>query len=79
LYRSDILWLLDGGRITAGASPKSARHEEPMHVSENIRRNLWLSQGHRGANPGVKHPCWKGTYDSRLNLDMDDASPCARL
>jgi hypothetical protein len=73
------LWLLDGGKITAGASPKSARQEQPMQVTQNIRRNPWSSQGHHSANAGVEHPRWKGGYDTRFDLDMDDASPCALL
>jgi hypothetical protein len=50
-----------------------------MQVTQNIPRNLWLPQGHRRANRGVKHPCWKGRYDTRLDLDMDDASASALL
>jgi hypothetical protein len=73
------LRLLDGGKITAGASPKSARQEQPMQVTQNIPRNTRSAQGHRGANAGVEHPRWKGRYDTRLDLDMDDASPCALL
>jgi hypothetical protein len=67
------LWLLDGGKITAGASPKSARLEQTMQVTQNSRRDPWSSQRHPGADAGIEHPRRQGRYDTRFDLDMDDA------
>ena len=50
-----------------------------MQVTQNIRRNPWSAQGHRGAYAGVEHPPRKGGDDTCFDLDMDDASPCALL
>jgi hypothetical protein len=68
------LRLLDDGRIIAGASPKSARQEQTMQVTQDSQGNPWSSQCHRGADAGVKHPRWQSCYDTCFDLDMDYAS-----
>jgi hypothetical protein len=50
-----------------------------MQVTQNSGRDLWSSQGHCGADADVEHPCWQGCYNTRLNLDMDDATAGALL
>ena len=50
-----------------------------MQVTQNSSRNPWSSQRHRGASAGIEHPRWQGHYNTRLNLDMDNASAGALL
>jgi hypothetical protein len=46
-----------------------------MQVTQNSRGNPWPPQCHWGADAGVKHPCRQSRYDTRFDLNMDDASP----
>jgi hypothetical protein len=73
LYASDISLLLGDSGITAGASPKSARHEQSMQVSQGVYRGARRPESHRGADAGVEHPLGHRDYDAGFNLCMHHA------
>jgi len=62
-----------------GASPKSARLEQPMQVMQGTRRDAGCSERHCGTYAGVEHPLREYRYDARFDLDMHDASASALL
>jgi hypothetical protein len=73
------LKLLDGGGITAGASPKSVSLEQPMQVTQNRCRKPRSPQRHCGANAGIEHPRRQRSYDACFDLNMYQASTGALL
>jgi hypothetical protein len=79
LVGSAIVLFLGDGDITAGASPKSAHLEQPMQVNQSIRREAGRPKRHYRANPGVEHPLREYGYDTRFDLNVDDASTGALL
>lgn len=50
-----------------------------MQVTQSIRGNAWRPERHRRANPGVEHPLRECRYDSRFDLNVDDAAASALL
>jgi len=66
--------LLGDGQVTAGASPKSAYHEQPVQISQGVRRNTWWTQHHASADTGIEHPVGEHRYDARFDLDMQNAA-----
>ncbi|MFZ0008738.1 MAG: hypothetical protein WAK94_10905 [Steroidobacteraceae bacterium] len=50
-----------------------------MQVTQGVRRDAWRPERHRGTNPGVEHPLRQRRYDSRFNLNVDDAAASALL
>jgi hypothetical protein len=50
-----------------------------MQVAQGVRRDARGSERHRGANPGVEHPLGKRCYDTRFDLNMDDATASTLL
>jgi hypothetical protein len=50
-----------------------------MQVAQRIRRDSWRSEGHNDADPGVEHPRRKCCYDTRFDLNVDDAAASALL
>jgi hypothetical protein len=45
-----------------------------MQISQGVDADPRCSDGHAGADAGVKHPVRQPRHDARLDLDMDDAT-----
>ena len=50
-----------------------------MQISQRINRNLRRPEGHAGADASVEHPVRKYCYNTRFDLDVDDATISALL
>lgn len=50
-----------------------------MQVAQGVRRDARHPERHRDANAGVEHPLRKRCYDSRFDLNVDDAAANALL
>ena len=51
-----------------------------MQITQGVDRNAGRPQRpHRDANPGVEHPLREGRYDSRFDLNVNDAAASALL
>ena len=50
-----------------------------MQVAQGVRRDAGGPECHRGTNPGVEHPLRNRGYDSRFDLNVDDAAAHALL
>jgi hypothetical protein len=50
-----------------------------MQIPQRIRRNDRCAKVHAGADAGVEHPDRKYRYDTRRELNMDDAAAGALL
>jgi len=71
------LVLLGEGEITTEASPKSAHQEQPMQVTKGIDRDAGRPEGHCGADARIEHPLRQRRYDTRFDLQVDDAAASA--
>jgi hypothetical protein len=70
VYASDILLLLGDSGLTAEASPKSARQEQSMQITQGLYRGARRPESHRGADAGVEHPLWQRDYNAGFDLCM---------
>ena len=43
-------------------------------ISQRINRNVWRPEGDAGADASVEHPVRKYCYNTRFDLNMDDAT-----
>lgn len=50
-----------------------------MQIPQGIQRDSRRPKGHAGADAGVEHPVRQYCYNTRLDLDVDDAAACALL
>ena len=50
-----------------------------MQVTQSIHRDPRRSEGHAGTYAGIQHPLRQGRYDTRLDLNMNDAPRGALL
>jgi len=50
-----------------------------VQVTQSIYRDTRRPEGHAGAYAGIQHPVRQRRYDTRLDLNMNDATRCALL
>jgi hypothetical protein len=50
-----------------------------VQIRQGIQRHSRRPKGHAGANARIEHPVWQYRYNTRLDLNMDDAAARAPL
>jgi hypothetical protein len=50
-----------------------------VQVTQGTNRDSWRPERHACADAGIQHPVWECCYDTRLDLNMNDAAGSALL
>jgi len=53
--------------------------EQPLQVTQGVYRDSRHAERHPGTDAGVQHPVRQCCYDTRLDLNMNDAAGGALL